>query len=201
MSVFPDTPVTLLSRMAAERTGESEADWTKFFNLYQPVISGFARSVGAGSEAEDIAQEIFVRLVEVLRSGEYRPERGRFRAYLAAMVRHEVVNRWYKGQVRAKDRMLSLDDENLHLDPAQPSTTETVLDAKWRSACMEAAREHVLTKTALSEQSKAVYRAYVLEARPIDAVASEHGLSRNAVSQIKTRVERMIGKYAAMYGE
>ena len=42
MSAFPDTPVTLLARMAAERTGASEASWTRFFELYQPVIVKFA---------------------------------------------------------------------------------------------------------------------------------------------------------------
>ena len=200
MSDFPDTPVALLARIASERTGESEADWMRFFNLYQPVIVGFARSVGAGDESEDVAQEIFVRLVDVLRAGKYRPERGRFRSYLSVMVRREVINRWYKDRVRAKDRMISLDDKNQHLSLVQPSLTETVLDVKWRLACAEAARKHVLTKTALSEQSKAIYRAYVLEERPIDEVAAEFGLSRNAVLQVKSRIERMVAKYESMYG-
>ena len=76
-----------------------------------------------------------------------------------------------------------------------------VIDAKWRLARHAAAVEHALTKTALSAQSKAVYRAYVLEERPIGDVAAAFGLSRNAVSQIKTRVERMIAAIEAEYGE
>ena len=50
----------------------------------------------------------------------------------------------------------------------------------------------VLTKTALSAQSKAVYQAYVIDERPIGEVAAEFKIPRNSVSQIKTRVERMI---------
>ena len=50
----------------------------------------------------------------------------------------------------------------------------------------------MLTKTALSDRDRAVYRAYVQEGRPIGEVAAEFRLSRNSVSQIKTRIERRI---------
>ena len=66
------------------------------------------------------------------------------------------------------------------------------MDVKWRLARRKAAVEWALAKTALSAQSKAVYRAYVIDERPIGEVAAEFNISRNSVSQIKTRVERMI---------
>ena len=59
----------------------------------------------------------------------------------------------------------------------------------------------MLTKTALSAQSKAVYRAYVLDERPIGEVAAEFGIPRNSVSQIKTRVERLIAAVETEYGD
>ena len=59
----------------------------------------------------------------------------------------------------------------------------------------------MLTKTALSAQSKAVYRAYVLEERTIGEVAAEFGIPRNSVSQIKTRVERLIAAIETEYGD
>ena len=34
MSALPDTPVTLIARMAAQMTGEDEAGWVRFFDLY-----------------------------------------------------------------------------------------------------------------------------------------------------------------------
>ena len=84
---------------------------------------------------------------------------------------------------------------------AVTDSSRSTVRAKWRLARHAAAVEHALTKTALSAQSKAVYRAYVLEERPIGDVAAAFGLSRNAVSQIKTRVERMIAAIEAEYGE
>ena len=201
MSAFPDTPKTLLSRMAAQVTGESEASWVRFFDLYQPVICKFAESVGAKGEAEDVVQDVFVKLVEVFRKGAYKPDRGRFRAYLATLIRREVVNRWHKAQVRAADRQVSLDNDDFPVEVAVPSETAAVIDAKWRQARRSAAIEHVLTKTALSAQSKDIYRAYVLEERPIGEVAKAFGVPNNSVSQIKTRVERMIADYEAMFAD
>lgn len=201
MSVFPDTPKTLLSRMAAQVTGESESNWVRFFDLYQPVILKFAEYVGGKGDSEDVAQDVFVKLVETFRNGGYDPRKGSFRAYLATMIRHEVVNRWHKAQVRAADAHVSIDNDDAPIDVAVPSETAAVIDAKWAMARRNAAVEHVLTRTALSQQSKSVYRAYVLEDRPIDEVSSTFGIPKNSVSQIKTRVDRMIADYESMFAD
>jgi len=201
MSVFPETPVTLLAKLAAERTGQAEADWVRFFETYKPVIASFARHVGAKREAEDVVQDVFVKLVEVFRRGSYDPTRGSFRAYLATMIRHEVVNLWQKAAVRAADRHISIDNDENPFEPSVPSETAAILDAKWRLARHEAAQEHVLTKTALAAKTKAIYRAYVIEDRSIDEVAAAFGVPNNAVSQAKTRVEGMVAEHEALLGE
>ena len=195
MSTLPDTPVTLIARMAAQVTGEDEAGWVRFFDLYQPVIRHFARAAGAKTDEEDVAQDVLLKLVEVFRRGAYKPEKGRFRAYLAAITRREVINRWQKAQARAEGRQVPIDDVQLTVPPEAAA----VLDAKWCLAQHAAAVEHVLTRTALAQKSKDVYRAYVLEERPIGEVAKAFGIPRNSVSQIKTRVEAMIADFEAMF--
>ena len=197
MSALPDTPVTLIARMAAQATGEDEATWVKFFELYQPVIRHFAEFAGARSDTDDVVQDVMVKLVEVFRSGAYRPEKGRFRAFLATITRREVINRWQKAQVRAADRHVSLNRTTAQEIAVQPEAAE-LLDAKWRLAQHAAAVEHVLTRTALAQKSKDIYRAYVLEERPIGEVAKAFGVSRNVVSQVKTRVDAMIADFEAM---
>ena len=197
MSKIPDTPVTLIARMAAQATGEDEATWVKFFELYQPVIRHFAEFAGARSDTDDVVQDVMVKLVEVFRSGAYRPEKGRFRAFLATITRREVINRWQKAQVRAADRHVSLNRTTAQEIAVQPEAA-AMLDAKWRLAQHAAAVEHVLTRTALAQRSKDVYRAYVLEEKPIGEVAKAFGIPRNTVSQIKTRVDAMIADFEAM---
>ena len=202
MGAFPDTPVTLLARIAVEATGQrtDEAAWVRLFNLYAPAIRRFAELQGTPSaESEDVTQDIFLRLVAILRGGRYRADAGRFRCYLATLVRNELVSRWRKVQARAACVPLdAVPDEAL---AALPPEAAALLDAKWRLARHEAAVEHALTKTALSRQSREIYRAYALEGRPIDEVASAFGVSRNLVAQVKTRVNRMVASLEAEYGE
>lgn len=197
MSRIPETPVTLIARMAAQVTGEDEATWVKFFELYQPVIRHFAEFAGARSDIDDVVQDVLLKLVDVFRSGAYRPEKGRFRAFLATITRREVINRWQKAQARAADRHVSL-NRTAAQEIAVPPEAAEILDAKWRLAQHAAAVEHVLTRTALAQRSKDVYRAYVLEEKPIGEVAKAFGVSRNVVSQIKTRVDAMIADFEAM---
>jgi len=202
MSAFPDTPVTLLARIAAQVTGKTdESAWVRLFELYEPAIRKFSEYHGAGSDCEDVAQEIFLKLVEVLRGGSFRVggDAGKFRSYLATLIRRELVSRWRKAQVRGGDRNVYMDDADLGIEPKVDSETAAIIDAKWRLARHQAAIEHALTKTALSAQSKAVYRAYVLEDRSIGDVAAAFGIPNNSVSQIKTRVEKMVAAIEAEY--
>lgn len=194
MANFPETPVTVLARIAAEHTGErDEAAWARLFELYAPAIRAFAAERGSGEE-EDVAQEIFMRLVEVLRGGRVKIGDGavKFRHYLATLIRNELITRWRRRNARGGDNLVSINDPAVESQAAVDSETAAAIDAKWRLARRAAAVEWALSKTALSAQSKAVYRAYVLDGCPIGEVAAKFGIPRNSVSQIKTRVERMI---------
>lgn len=204
MANFPDTPVSLLVRLASDRTGiRDEAGWTRLFELYAPAIKTFAEERGGEGESEDVVQEIFMRLAEVLREGRVKVggDAGKFRRYLATLVRNELVSRWRRRMARGEDVRVSFDDPGAGIEVSVDSDAATIVDVKWRLARRKAAEEWVLTKTALSAQSKAVYRAYVLEERPIGEVAAEFGIPRNSVSQIKTRVERLIAAVETEYGD
>ena len=204
MANFPDTPVSLLVRLASDRTGiRDEAGWTRLFELYAPAIKAFAEERGGEGESEDVVQEIFMRLAEVLREGRVKigGDAGKFRRYLATLVRNELVSRWRRRVSRGEGLRVSFDDPGVGIEASVDSDAATIVDVKWRLARRKAAEEWVLTKTALSAQSKAVYRAYVLEERPIGEVAAEFGIPRNSVSQIKTRVERLIAAIEMEYGD
>lgn len=202
MANFPETPVTVLARIAAEHTGaRDEAAWVRLFELYAPAIRAFAADHGGIGEEEDVVQEIFMRLVEVLRGGRVKIGDGavKFRSYLATLIRNELVDRWRRRNTRGGDNLVCIDDPSIEAQLSVDSETSAVIDVKWRLARRAAAVEWALTKTALSAQSKAVYKASVLEERPIGEVAAKFGIPRNSVSQIKTRVERMISAIEAEF--
>ena len=199
MSSFPVTSVTLIAKIKNLSPGEDSAAWVRFWDTYQGAIRQFAAFKGGEENADDIVMTVLGKLVDVLRSGQYTPNRGSFHSYLATMIVNEVHMAHRKDVVRQVDKRISIDapvggeDGKTVADTLRaPHLSRDALDADWRRAVLASAREHVLMHTALSDRDRQVYRAYALEGEDIAKVAKRFGLSRNSVSQIKTRIEKRI---------
>ena len=70
--MFPETPQTLLKKIADLAQGDDAAIWLEFVELYTPPLRHFICSVNqslSAADVEDAVQEVFVRLTEVLREG------------------------------------------------------------------------------------------------------------------------------------
>jgi len=199
---FPVTSVTLIAKIKTLSPGEDSAAWVRFWDTYQGAIRTFAAFKGGEQNADDIVMQVLGKLVDVLRKGQYTPEKGRFHSYLATMIVNEVHMAHRKNMARAGDRKVSIDaptdgDDgaatgSLSDTLAAPEDSPEKIDEDWRKAVLQSAVNHVLMHTALSDRDRNVYRAYALEGRDIVEVAREFGLSRNYVSQIKTRIDKRI---------
>ena len=200
MSVFPVTSVTLIAKIKNLAPGEDSAAWVRFWDTYQGAIRKFAALKGGEENADDIVMQVLGKLVDVLRNGQYTPEKGKFHSYLATMIVNEVYMSLRKDLVRQKNKSIPI-DAPVGGEEAGKTVADTLaaqggspeeLDEDWRKAVLASAREHVLMHTALSDRDRQVYRAYVMEGEDIGEVARKFGLSRNSVSQIKTRIEKRI---------
>lgn len=189
MSTFPETSFTLIAKIKNLPPGEDGAAWARFWELYAPAMRAFAVFKGGAANADDIVMSVFGKLVDVLRSGQFDPSKGSFHSYLATMVYNEVHMQHRKDEVRKADAHVPL-DETLVESIAAPSAGE--VDGDWQRAILHAATEHVLAKTALSERDRAVYAFYVQERHSIEESAEKFHLTRNHISQIKTRIEKRI---------
>ena len=193
MEVFPDTPRTLLKKIAELSNGADEAVWKELIELYAPALRLFVKLRDSNlpdADVEDVVQEVFIKLVEVLRHQAYDNARGRFRAYLAVMVRRILVDR-YRRRMARPDMNAAAAIEELDRESNSPDAG-TILDAKWRLACHLAAERHVLEKSAISEQSREVYRLATAEGMRPSAIAKQLGIKENAVRRIKSRVTAMV---------
>ena len=190
MSTFPETSFTLIAKIKDLARGQDSAVWNRFWDLYAPAMRAFAVFKGAGSNADDIVMTVLAKLVDVLRSGQYQPEKGSFHSYLATMIYNEVHMQRRKDEVRKADSHVPLDEVMQETLAAPGQTPET--DVDWQRAILAAAMEHVLTKTALSDRDREIYRFYVQEGHSIDETSEKFHQSRNNISQIKTRIEKRI---------
>jgi len=199
---FPVTSVTLIAKIKNLAPGEDSAAWVRFWDTYQGAIRQFAAFKGGEENADDIVMQVLAKLVDVLRSGQYSPEKGKFHSYLATMIVNEVYMAHRKNLARAGDRKVSLDETGGSGETEGSSLAETLvapglptaesIDDDWRKAILQSAVTHVLNHTALSDRDRNIYREYVQEGVEIGEVAKKYGISRNYVSQIKVRIEKRI---------
>ncbi len=205
MSAFPETSFTLLEKIRQLAPGKDGAAWQRLWDMYAPALRQFVVWKGGERNADDIVQQVLIKLVDVLRTGQYNAEKGRFHSYLATMAYNEVHMQRRKEVARRQDAHVPIDnfvDEGVNDGLEKIETPDTLksadlpagdsLDEDWRRALVAAAVEHVLTKTALSERDRAVYRQFKREERPIEEVAKAFGLSRNNVSKICSRIDQRI---------
>ena len=199
-SAFPVTSVTLIARIKNLAPGEDSAAWVRFWDTYQGAIRAFAALKGGEQNADDIVMQVLGKLVDVLRSGQYTPEKGKFHSYLATVIVNAGLAAPRQDVVRQQARATPVDSpvggeeggktvaDTLAAEGGSPDA----LDEDWRKAILASAREHVLMHTALSDRDRQIYRGYAIEGEDIGDVAKKFGLSRNLVSQIKTRIEKRI---------
>ena len=190
MSTFPETSFTLIAKIKDLARGQDSAVWNRFWDLYAPAMRAFAVFKGAGTNADDIVMTVLAKLVDVLRSGQDQPEKGSFHSDLATMIYNEVHMQRRKDEVRKTDSHVPIDEVLQETLAAPGQAPET--DVDWQRAILAAAVEHVMTKTALSDRDRDIYRFYVQEGHTIDETSEKFHQSRNNISQIKTRIEKRI---------
>ena len=199
MSLFPPTSLTLLHKLAVEVTGGNEASWVRFFDLYTPAIRRFVEWNDHVHDPDDVVQEVYLKLVEIIRAGKYNPDKARFRTFLALLIRRQLITLYRQDQARHVADRCSIDDLTEEL--SVPSDQREKIDLDWAKAKHEAAVEHVLTKVAMKAQSRDIYRAYVIEERSVEDVAAAFGVTPDIIYKVKNRVNKMIEAVEAEYAE
>ena len=191
MNEFPSTSQTLLEKLANEATGGGDgAAWTRFFDLYTPVMKNFVAQIDHNHDPDDVVQEVYRHLVKILAERRYRADKSQFRTFLKMLIRRQLIGIYRREQSHSVVDFVSF--ENLSSELEVPPDQGIALDLAWVNARHEAAVEHVLTKTALSAKTKAVYRAHVIDGMSAAEVCRRFGIDGNYLRQIKFRVERAI---------
>ena len=192
MSAIPDTPKTLLDDLAR---GEQldEFRWRTFDELYRPVVACFLvqRFGSLAHEADDIVQDVMVRLVSVLREGKYEPSRARFRTFLRVLVANVAIDR-----LRKLERFKGIPLDTLNWTGSKASTVNLkFLDRQWAEACYQAARRHVLYHSPIADNHREIFLA-LERGEPTRDVAGRFGVTEADARQIRHRTNKSIDAFA-----
>ena len=196
---YPETSATLLRTLREARSGVDDVAWARFVDMYGPVVHHLVRLLSPGisdADTDDAVQDVFVKLVNILRSGAYDPAKGKFRTYLSALVRRLLIDRHREAAARRRDRQVEIEVAE---EIAVEDDPGAWMDAKWRIACRMAAERRVMEESALAEQSREVWRLLSVEGLSVKDAARRLGIPSNTVSKTKRRIETRIAAVLALY--
>jgi RNA polymerase sigma-70 factor (ECF subfamily) len=183
----------------------------KLCRVYWYPLYAYVRRVGEDEEsAKDITQGFFARLLEKNYLAQVQRERGKFRSFLLASLKHFLSDE--RDKARAQKRgggqpMISLDDtsceDRYRLEPAEAMDAEKLFERRWALTLLEQARarvreEHIKTgKAELYDRLKA-FESGDQNAPSYAQVAAELGLTESAV---KSAVFRLRQRYRELVRE
>ena len=162
--------VALMARVATGDEGAFEELVTRHQHA---VVGTVAKMLGNPSEAEDIAQQVFLRLWKS--APRYKPS-AKFTTFLFTIVRNLVFNESRRRQ-RRREHSLEAQEGDWHRQI--PETAEIRPDAKLQQAELREAIDEAIAALPDKQRLAVVLRRY--ERMPYEEISSVLGLSISAV--------------------
>jgi RNA polymerase sigma-70 factor (ECF subfamily) len=191
-----ETRSTLLERLRdpADREG-----WDEFFALYEPLLLAYVRSKGLQEhDANDVVQIVFTKLHKAMPDFALDRSRGRFRTWLWQVTCNAIAD-W----ARARKRQAREEDAWRERWGDQGAAADSEPDNEWSDSYRKRVLEFALARVRAGSQPNtwACFEQRILRGRPTDAVASELGMTVNAVKVNASRVLARVRQQCAVYME
>lgn len=210
-SPFPVTRWTLIRRAQTGSVGDAEKAMDEICRQYWYPIYAYARRFGLSVEdAEDLSQTLFQNIIanDVIQSA--RPEHGRMRTFMLAMLRN-LANKKLRhdsAEKRGGERItLSFDEltreERYQKEPATNPNPELLFDRAWAAGVMETAEKKLREDFAQSgnlDRFEQLRECLPLgeNATPYPKLAKEIGVSEGA---LRLQIHRMRKRYGILIEE
>jgi RNA polymerase sigma factor (sigma-70 family) len=168
----PDTLPGLLDGVSDP---ENHRAWEEFIDRYNPMIREWCRQWFPNA-ADDMAHEVMVKLVFVMRSYVYQPEKGRFRGWLKTVTYHLMAD------LKRSSKRVVVDSEALEGALARIDLFHR-LAAEFDLELLEEAKRNV--RGCVEPRTWSVYVETAEQSRSPAEVAKELGMRVGAVYKAK----------------
>lgn len=172
---------------------------------WYPLYAYIRRQGHDAQTAQDLTQGFFARLLEKRDLDGAAPERGRFRSYLLAAVKHYLANQYDQAQAQKRGggrKILSLDfgaaEDRYRLEPADRQTPEALYLRQWALTLLERVQQQLEGEARRSGNAEqfACLRNYLTggENTPYSEAAARLGMTEGAVKTAVHRLRRRFGE-------
>ena len=203
--VFATTHWSVVLAVGQRDTPESAAALERLCRAYWYPLYAYIRRQGSSREdAQDLTQAFFAHLLRKNFLSSVGPEKGRFRSFLLACLKHFLVDEWEKARAAKRgatcpERLLDLEqaEKRYQLEACAGASAESLYERRWALDLLA----HVLNQLraeAVASGKEAVFdqlQGCLLGERPTETyaqVGARLGLSETAV---KVTVHRLRQRY------
>jgi len=202
---FPTTSwgMVVAAGATAEESAGSLAQLCEAY--WHPLYAYVRRSGHDPEDARDLTQEFFARIIEKRYLREAHRERGRFRTFLLASLKHFLANEWDRAHTEKRGGgaiSISLDaataEDRYRLEPADRLTPEKIFERRWALTLLDRTMARLGElyagdgKTELFEKIKDFLTGDSARGGH-QAVAAELGMSEGALKVAVSRARRRFG--------
>jgi RNA polymerase sigma factor (sigma-70 family) len=199
-SGFPSTQWTAVVNAGGPESGRALARLCE--DYWFPLYSFVRRSGYDAAEAEDLTQEFFARILEKHYLAVADPQRGKFRCFLLASLKHFLANEWHRAHAQKRGGPQGVvaidfrDAENRYGNkPADTLTPERLYERRWAIALLEHVLEELRQEMAREGKSALFEGLKELLAGPSGSrsygqIAKDLGTTEAAVKMAIHRLRR-----------
>ena len=187
---WPSTHMSLLLRVSDPR---SEVAWSDFVTRYRPPIVRLARGVFRVQEAtaDDLANDILVKLLCEMQRFEYKPEES-FRRWLRTVTKNTIRD-FFRKENRRLDIATGDSNEqqlveNFADSPGADQLADSLCEELQRDLLQEAER---LVRQRVSDQTWTAYKDRS-DGKPAKEIAADLNMKVAAVHKANSRVPQLI---------
>jgi len=201
-SHFATTQWTLvLNAGQRDKAAGSKALATLCERYWYPLYAYARRRTGDATQAQDLTQDFFARLLEKGTLGFASPERGRFRSFLLTAMKNFLTSAHEKDQAQKRGgqhKLMPLDfdagESKFRLEPVDELTPERLFEKQWTLKLLELVMQRLEQEHAADRaQQFAVLREFLAGPhgeQTYAAAAAQLGQSEEAIRQAASRLRK-----------
>lgn len=205
--VFDKTQWSMVLAAADRTTPGSAEALEQLCRAYWPPVYSHLRMKGHDlHEAQDLAQEFFSRLLHGPSLASVSPEKGRFRAFLLASLKHFLINEWKRDRaLKRGGGVVFVDLDGLDpgvrdaCEPRAGEDPESAYERRWALTLLGRVRSRMKREYEAAGQSDRhdALNSYLLGGEETDSyaqTAARLGLTEAAVKSAIYKIRQRFGQ-------
>ena len=177
-------------------------------NYWYPLYAYVRRQGHSAHDAQDLTQAFFARLLEKNYLADVQREKGRFRSFLLASLKHFLANEWDREQALKRGggkRLIALDEDSAEsrykLEPKDDLSADKIYERRWALTLLdqvlaklrgEFEKDGKLEQFETLKQYLSAGRTSVSYAQAADKLGMNEGAIKVAVHRLRKRYRELL---------